>query len=133
VTGVLTDSCLQYKCARVKEGGPTPPCPDTCDDGVKVLADSTRYTTSKPVLYRSKEEMQLDILTNGPIVASIMIYYDLMFYRTGVYRNTSVNPIGGHGGKQSVSALKLVRVIGWGVEESSKELYWLITNSWGYS
>ncbi|KHJ94682.1 papain family cysteine protease [Oesophagostomum dentatum] len=59
-----------------------------------------------------------EIMTNGPVVASFIVYQDFYHYEGGVYVHTA----GGLGGIQAV------RIIGWGTEKGTP--YWLIANSW---
>ena len=49
----------------------------------------------------------------GPVSAGFTVYTDFLTYKSGVYRQTSGSPEGGHA----------VRIIGWGVEDGTK--YWV--------
>ncbi|KAL1124224.1 hypothetical protein AAG570_001994 [Ranatra chinensis] len=70
------------------------------------------------VLSTSEKEIQTELMTNGPVVASFVVYADFMSYKSGVYQHVT----GGYQGRHAV------RVIGWGVENGVK--YWLVANSW---
>jgi len=59
-----------------------------------------------------------DIYLNGPVETAFTVYEDFLTYKSGVYRHTSGEPVGGHA----------VKIVGWGVESGDK--YWLIANSW---
>ncbi|KAK7584068.1 hypothetical protein V9T40_005031 [Parthenolecanium corni] len=62
-----------------------------------------------------------DIYNNGPVIATVKVYEDFMYYRSGIYQYTTGEQLGGHA----------VKIIGWGVENGVK--YWLCVNSWGSS
>ncbi|XP_075225179.1 cathepsin B-like [Lycorma delicatula] len=64
-------------------------------------------------------QIQLNIMTYGPVVADFDVYADFMTYKSGVYEHHFGKILGGHA----------IRIIGWG-EENGKD-YWLITNQWG--
>lgn len=66
------------------------------------------------------EDIQTEILTNGPVEASFEVYEDFLTYKSGVYVKSSGSGkgLGGHS----------VKIIGWGVENSTS--YWIVANSW---
>ncbi|KHJ99375.1 papain family cysteine protease [Oesophagostomum dentatum] len=97
----------------------TPACKFTCQKGYKtsyqsdkIMAKSAYYVTN------SVEAIQKEIMTNGPVQASFIVYSDFRIYKSGVYVHTAGKEEGGHA----------VRIIGWGTENGVP--YWLITNSW---
>ncbi|KHJ94558.1 papain family cysteine protease, partial [Oesophagostomum dentatum] len=67
---------------------------------------------------RGVENIQREIMTNGPVQATFTVYEDFYTYKSGVYVHTAGGPAGGHA----------IKIIGWGVEKSTP--YWLISNSW---
>ena len=62
-----------------------------------------------------------EIYTNGPVDATFNVYSDFMSYSGGVYSHK-------HG---SYDGLHSVTIVGWGVDESTNQPYWLVRNSWG--
>ncbi|KHJ99398.1 papain family cysteine protease [Oesophagostomum dentatum] len=60
----------------------------------------------------------MEIMTNGPVVATFQIYTDFYYYKRGVYVHTT-------GYNQGVQAVK---ILGWGTENGTD--YWLAANSW---
>jgi cathepsin B len=102
---------------------PTPKCPRACD------ANST-YTTpfakDKHVFKSSYSigsdptQIQQEILTNGPVEAAFSVYADFESYKSGVYRHVTGDYLGGHA----------IKILGWGVDTTSKLPYWLVANSW---
>ena len=57
-------------------------------------------------------------MTYGPVEAAFTVYSDLPSYKSGVYKHTAGQVLGGHA----------IKIIGWGTENG--EDYWLVNNSW---
>ncbi|XP_015792204.1 cathepsin B isoform X3 [Tetranychus urticae] len=67
---------------------------------------------------RRVEKIQTEIMTNGPVEATFIVYSDFPSYSSGVYQHHS-----------RVSILEhAIRILGWGVEDGVD--YWLVANSW---
>ena len=62
--------------------------------------------------------IEQEILSHGPVQASIAIYEDLLVYRQGVYRHVTGREV----------SMGTVKIIGWGIEDNTP--YWLCANSW---
>ncbi|XP_058801307.1 tubulointerstitial nephritis antigen-like [Phymastichus coffea] len=80
--------------------------------------------------YRLGNETDImhEILTSGPVQATMMVYQDFFHYESGIYRHSRLSemyPTGYHS----------VRIIGWGEEPSSFTgtliKFWRVANSWG--
>ena len=67
--------------------------------------------------YTDNERMKHHLSTKGPLVASIDMYYDFLFYSKGVYSHFIDDLIGGH----------CVSCIGYDDDKGA----WLCKNSWG--
>ncbi|RZB39477.1 Peptidase C1 domain containing protein, partial [Asbolus verrucosus] len=65
------------------------------------------------------EEIQDEIMNNGPVQVGMKVYEDFKLYKSGIYFHTRGGYSGGHS----------VKLIGWGVENGIN--YWLGVNSWG--
>jgi len=113
-TGVTTEACQKY----VSGTGQQPACKKTCDDGSKPKYYQVVKGSSKTIA--SEEEMQTEIMTNGPLEASFSVYQDFFSYKSGVYRHKSGGLAGGHA----------IKIMGWGVDPSNVK-YWICANSWG--
>ncbi|KAJ8968625.1 hypothetical protein NQ314_002205 [Rhamnusium bicolor] len=99
--------------------GATPACVRECDAGTRktyqaeLTFGKTAYSVPKDV-----SQIQLEILTNGPVEAAFSVYDDFFNYKSGVYQHTSGSYAGGHA----------IKILGWGVEKNTP--YWLVANSW---
>jgi len=106
-TGIVTDTCFPYNSGN----GTTSPCVTQC-------ADSEPFSTSK---HRAKnfyqlntvQDIQLEIMRNGPVQAAFRVYKSFMSYTSGVYQRSwwkvwdSI--MGGHA----------IKIVGWGTQVDS--------------
>jgi cathepsin B len=98
----------------------TPACQQSCVNGATYLQDrwfgESAYKVSSNVA-----NIQIEIMTYGPVEAGFYVYSDFLTYKSGVYHRVSNQLLGGHA----------IKIIGWGVE--NKTPYWLAANSWSTS
>jgi len=98
---------------------PSPSCKTSCTEGGysksysddKLKADST-YSV------RGESQIMTELVNNGPLYVAFSVYDDFPTYKSGVYRATSSNFLGGHA----------VTLVGYGTLNGDK--YWKIKNSW---
>jgi len=120
-------SCTAYTSGKT---GRTGACPATCDDTKAILPsdlyfDSRAYSLNSGVAAKNVAAMQSDILENGPISASFIVYRDFLDFfndnktKNGVYTHKTGSALGGHA----------IVIFGWGVQNNVP--YWLARNSWG--
>ncbi|KAJ8977456.1 hypothetical protein NQ317_002571 [Molorchus minor] len=101
------------------EGGDTPKCTKTCEDGYGVSYDKDLHFGKRAYIISSDvKQIQTELLNNGPVEAAFTVYADLLNYKSGVYKHVTGEELGGHA----------IRIIGWGVENGVP--YWTIANSW---
>eukprot|EP00290_Baffinella_frigidus_P013791 CAMPEP_0180141616 /NCGR_PEP_ID=MMETSP0986-20121125/15032_1 /TAXON_ID=697907 /ORGANISM="non described non described, Strain CCMP2293" /LENGTH=408 /DNA_ID=CAMNT_0022084539 /DNA_START=21 /DNA_END=1248 /DNA_ORIENTATION=+ len=62
--------------------------------------------------------IERELVESGPVEAAFTVYADFLLYKSGVYKHTSGEQLGGHA----------IKVMGFGVEKGEK--YWLVANSW---
>lgn len=105
-----------------KEGGSTPACPSPkkCSESTyaKAWGDDKTYAKSAYGVSSDPAAIQTEIMTKGPVTAAFSVYEDFITYRSGVYKHTTGQMLGGHA----------VKILGWGVENGQD--YWLVANSW---
>ncbi|CAL8105195.1 unnamed protein product [Calicophoron daubneyi] len=126
VEGVVTGgptNCSGCTCYRY--GGDTQfKCDHECRIGYEKLYDFD-LTHGNPAKYvrNNVEEIQREIMTNGPVVATFEVFTDLGDPGKSVYIHRGGISRGYHA----------VRVIGWGVKNmwGVRVPYWLVANSWG--
>jgi len=113
-TGIVTDACFPYTAGR----GVAASCASKCVDGEAF----TRYKTKDSFQLKTVQDIQMEIMTNGPVEGGFMVHKSFMNYRSGVYQhhwwNIFDNVLGGHA----------IKILGWGTENGVD--YWLCANSW---
>lgn len=105
------------------EGGSTPYCSRSCQGGdVNDWANSKQYGYSgyRVGAGRNVAAIMKELYKRGPIQATFYIYSDFLNYRKGVYVQRTGEMLGGHA----------VKLIGWGVDDTTQLPYWLLANSW---
>ncbi|KAL1502575.1 hypothetical protein ABEB36_007699 [Hypothenemus hampei] len=95
----------------------TPACVDSCDISSQSYKQSETYGKT-PYEVVGEKQIQLEILKNGPVEATMDVYEDFASYKSGIYKQITGKYEGGHA----------VKIVGWGVENDVK--YWKIANSW---
>ncbi|KAK8801134.1 hypothetical protein WA158_001904 [Blastocystis sp. Blastoise] len=96
----------------------TPACVQECQEGYPIEYKKDKHFFQAPYQPSSVEDIQIDLMTNGPQEVAFTVYEDFMTYKTGVYQHLTGSRLGGHA----------VKLLGWGVENDTP--YWLIANSW---
>nr|AAR88096.1 cathepsin B-like cysteine protease [Callosobruchus maculatus] len=121
-----TNGCMSYPLPRCNPSCKTlydaPTCKKECDKGSPLKYEEDKHYAKQAYRIMSKVErqIQLEIIKNGPVVASFTVYADFIHYLSGVYKFDGESKLlGGHA----------VRIIGWGIENGTYP-YWLVSNSW---
>ena len=107
-SGTPDEACLPY-------AGQDGLCPQACSDADKRsvrLFSFEQPTTGFIDIAKIKAA-----LLKGPLLSSMILYEDLEFYRSGVYRYTTGNKLGSHA----------IIIVGW----SDADRAWIVRNSWG--
>lgn len=125
------ETCLPYSlkpCAHHVESqkyepcpssDPSPSCDRACSDGEYGKSyKSDKVHAKSAYSVRGVEQIQQEIMTNGPLYVAFTVYDDFPTYKSGVYHATSSNYLGGHA----------VLAVGWGTLDGQD--YWKIKNSW---
>ena len=112
--GVVEENCFPYSSGA---SGEVPYCPHDPEIlACKVYKMEPAYRISM-----KEDDIQWEILNNGPVQAVMWVRRDFFMYCSGVYRCPQMTgePTGMHS----------VRILGWGEDGPVK--YWLVANSWG--
>jgi len=97
---------------------PTPDCPNQCSDNKTSWQSSKHMGASSYSIESDVSQIQTEIMKNGPVEAAFAVYADFLTYKSGVYKYTSGQMLGGHA----------VKILGWGTLNSTP--YWIVANSW---
>ena len=118
-TGIVTDECLPYSSGSGDSGK----CPFSKKKQECVKGEFKKYKSSSYKQFETIQEIKEEIVTNGPVEAGFTVYDDFLSYKSGVYKRTSNNVLGGHA----------VKIVGFGVEDGVEngDEYWIVANSWG--
>lgn len=98
---------------------PTPKCVKKCIKNYsKSYQQDKQFGVKAYTIDSDPEQIQTEIMTNGPVEAAFTVYADFVTYKSGVYQYTAGDELGGHA----------IKILGWGVENDTP--YWLVANSW---
>lgn len=75
----------------------------------------------------NEELMMKNLVENGPIAVSFMVYGDFMHYKGGIYQHTTLT----NGFNPFEITNHVVLVVGYGYDSDIGHKYWLVKNSWG--
>jgi len=112
-TGAVADSCIPYISADAKTNGT---CSTTCSGSGSYKKYTCAHTNNK---VRGPDQIKQILMTDGPAHTVMLVWQDLLKYKTGVYKHLEGNLMGPHS----------VKVIGWGKDGDTE--YWVVQNSWG--
>lgn len=110
--GVPDEACLPYTSGA---SGDDVACSRSCSDSQSRSQKIVRYATTS-FFFASTAKLKKAI-EKGPLLATMTIYEDFTFYKSGVYKHTTGKSLGGHS----------VVIEGWDDATSS----WLVRNNWG--
>jgi len=130
--GIPDSSCEQYvakdpstdRCGAIDKCKDCtwPPCPvgETCQDKCWAVEHKNYYAKHYYSL-SGKSQMKAELYKNGPISCGVYATDKFEAYTGGIYKEYHIFPSINHE----------IAVVGWGVDESSGDEYWIGRNSWG--
>ncbi len=110
-TGLPVESCFPYTATDA-------PCSNACANWQASAYKATNWEYAATV-NPDVESIKSALATYGPLSTTMMVYEDLFYYSSGVYKYTSGSLQGGH-------AILIV-----GYDDAGK--YFIVKNSWGTS
>jgi cathepsin B len=113
-TGVVSDECYPYTSGNGVDGV----CQKRCTGRGFTWGE---HKSQAAQMFTTVQDIMQEVYTNGPVEVAFSVYQDFFSYSGGVYQHESGSLAGGHA----------VKLIGWGVDTSTNQDYWLIANSWG--
>lgn len=127
-----TDTCWPYalpECSHHTKGSlkpcdkeikNTPACRSSCvNSGYGLSFNQDRHYASSAYSVEGTLNIMREIYQHGPVTAAFTVYSDFPLYKSGVYRHTGGDQLGGHA----------IRIFGWGTDEHGVD-YWMVANSW---
>ncbi|KAG0715904.1 putative peptidase C1-like protein F26E4.3 [Chionoecetes opilio] len=119
--GVVEESCYPYVSGAY---GGVPPCQRSPRfSACKVFKMEPAYRIAN-----KEEDIQWEIMTNGPVQALMTVHRHLFTYGSGVYSCPKTDTR-----STQETGMHSVRILGWGEETFGypPKKYWLVANSWG--
>ena len=106
------DVCRECQGPPPAEGEPT-----TC----WAVTNFRKYYASDYYSLRGADQMKAEIYKYGPISCGLMVTDDFQAYTGGIYSEKKRFPMINHE----------ISIVGYGMDEATKEEYWIGRNSWG--
>jgi cathepsin B len=117
--GVTSEECMPYQ-------DRDSPCGFKCANAsVADYLGSKHYCRPGSLkIHTRQEDIQRELMANGPLMVGLTVYEDFNSYKAGVYHHVAGNMVGGHA----------IIMVGWGhsdEEGGDGSLYWICQNQWG--
>ncbi|XP_042216685.1 uncharacterized peptidase C1-like protein F26E4.3 [Homarus americanus] len=124
-TGVVSEKCYRYDSGSTNK---VSRCLIRSRDTSALQCEHKHQYKTEPAYRISSnvEDIQWEILNDGPVQAMMEVHKDLFMYKSGIYSYSGVT--------KGETASHSVRIIGWGEDPlpgSRPVKYWLVANSWG--
>ena len=116
-TALINDGATEVWCNPYTQAAGT--CNGGCSTGARYFAAQNTIRSVGGAGILGNQQIQYELLLNGPGTLSLVAVTDIYAYAGGVYTPTSTAIAGGHE----------MSLIGWGVDNNVP--YWLLQNSWG--
>lgn len=116
--GLVSETCYPYFSGETREQGQ---CYDSeCPTGEYAVRHKAEQGSVQLYFNYTNVEIAQDILENGPLYFSMVVFGDFKAYKGGVYHPIDYEVKGTHA----------VKCLGWGYDEESCSHYWICANSW---
>jgi len=95
-------------------------CSNECaSDYERSYDDDKVYAKTAYKINYNELQIQNEIYSHGPVVATLYVYSDFLNYKSGVYKRVAGHYMGLHA----------VKILGWGTDDNGVK-YWIVANSW---
>jgi cathepsin B len=88
---------------------PTPKCKKACEAGYTPDYKDDKHFGASAYAVKSVQQIQTEIMTNGPVEGAFTVYADFLSYKSGVYKHTTGSELGGHA----------IKILGWGTDNGN--------------
>jgi C1A family cysteine protease len=112
-TGIPDEACMPYTSGAT---GNDVSCSDACSDRASRSLKIVGYKAPSSGWGRDDAAVKAALL-NGPVVTTLTVYTDFLYYTAGVYKHVTGKAEGGHA----------VSIVGYDDNQGA----WIIRNSWG--
>jgi len=140
--GAVADSCLSYSSGMSHRPNKDVQGGGFCREGLLRGCDDNRAYARNPNAYElnqatamlssgapssntlwavGEQNILLAILGYGAVVTTMAVFADLLEYRSGVYRQKSMD----------FQGRTNIQLAGWGIEPKSGDAYWIAESAWG--
>lgn len=77
------------------EGGGTPKCQHTCEDGYSTPYEKDKHYGKKSYsITKNPDDIRQEIFENGPVEGAFTVFEDLLSYKSGVYQHVHGKALG---------------------------------------
>jgi cathepsin B len=116
--GMVSEECYPYFSGDTETNGT---CHfDTCVDDTQAKKYYPKKGSTKLYFNYTNTEIAHDIMHNGPLYFSMVVFGDFKAYKGGVYYPIDFTALGTHA----------VKCLGWGYDDKHSSYYWICANSW---
>jgi C1A family cysteine protease len=112
-TGIPDEACMPYTSGAT---GNDVSCSDACSDRSSRSLKIANYTSPSSGFFKNTAKVKAALL-NGPLVTTLTVFTDFLYYTGGVYKHVTGKAEGGHA----------VSIVGY----DDNQRAWIIRNSWG--
>jgi hypothetical protein len=125
--GLVDEQCFPYtasneKCKVLRKGG----LAEAKCKLPELVDRKSKYKVAPAYRIGNETDIMHDIMTSGPVQATMKVYHDFFTYKTGIYKHSPLS-------SADRTGYHSVRIVGWGEEYTSQGVkkYWKVANSWG--
>jgi hypothetical protein len=125
--GLVDEQCFPYtasneKCKVLRKGG----LAEAKCKLPELVDRRSKYKVAPAYRIGNETDIMHDIMTSGPVQATMKVYHDFFTYKTGIYKHSPLS-------SADRTGYHSVRIVGWGEEYTSQGIkkYWKVANSWG--